>query len=148
MKYRSPFKTLILCQLPDKHSFQSYSQVTFPSLVGLPHSASHYSPYMWVGHTVRNVGPPHLGFFFPLVPPPSYRSLQSYSQLTFPSLVGPPHCEKCGSATFTISLSGGFATFLTLQPQLSELLETCQQWELIFLLFFFLSKWYTHTHAY
>ena len=28
------------------------------------------------------------------------RRFQSYSQLSFPSLVDPPHYEKCGSATF------------------------------------------------
>ena len=114
MKYQSAFKALTLCQLHDNHSFQGYSQLTFSSLVGLPHSASHCS----LSH------------------------------------VGLPHCEKCGSATFRISLSGGSATllqqltglfvayisltcgsatFLTLQPQLSELLESYQQWELTFL---------------
>ena len=57
-----------------------------------------------------------------------------HSELHYsPSHVGPPHCEKCGSATFRISLSGRSAAFLTLQPQLSELLESCQQWKLTFL---------------
>ena len=132
MKYRSAFKTLILCQLPDNHSFQGYSQLTFPSLVGQSHSELQYSP--------SHVGPPHceecgpsqLGFPFPMGPPPFYHSFQGYSQLTFlslvghshselqysPSRVGPPLCEKCVSATFRIFLSGGSATFL---PQLSGL---------------------------
>ena len=78
MRYRSAFETLILCQLPDNHSFQGYSLLTFPSLVGVPHSASHCSP----------------------------------------SHVSPPHCEKCESVTFRISLSGGSGTFL---PQLTGL---------------------------
>ena len=86
------------------------------------------SPLMWVRATVRNVGPPYLGFPFPVGLSSFYRSLQGYSYLTLPSLVGPPHselhcfpsyvdpphCEKCGSATFRISLSGGSATLLTL----------------------------------
>ena len=89
---------------------------------------------MWVRHTERNVGPSYLGFPFPMGPPPSYVSLHGYSYLTFssnagppnselhysPSHVGPPHCEKCGSVTFGISLSSGSAT-------------SCQQWDLTFL---------------
>ena len=78
---------------PSYRSLQGYSYLTFPSLVGPRHSELHYSPYMWVRHTVRNVGLPHLIFPFPAGPPPSYRSLQGYSYLTFPSLVGPPHGE-------------------------------------------------------
>ena len=37
--------------------------------------------HMWVRHTVRNVGLPHLGFSFPVGPPPSFlcnHSFQSY----------------------------------------------------------------------
>ena len=79
MKYGSAFKTLILCQLPDNHSFQGYSEFTFPSIVGLPHNASHCSPSHVVRHTVRNVGPSHLGFPFPVGPPHSYCNLQGYS---------------------------------------------------------------------
>ena len=128
MKYRSAFKTLILCQLPDNHIFQGYFQPTFPSLVDLSHSITLF-PFTCGSTALRNVSLPHLGFPFPVGPPPSYRSLQGYSQLIFPLLVGlpdselhyspshvgPPHCEKCGSATFRISLSGRSATFL---PQL------------------------------
>ena len=73
MKYRSAFKTLILCPLRGSHSFQGFSQLTFPSFVGLLHSASHY----------------------------------------FPLQVGLRHCEKCGSATFKISLPGWIRQFLT-----------------------------------
>ena len=39
----STFKTLIHCQLSDNHSFQSYSQLSFPSLAVPPHSELHYS---------------------------------------------------------------------------------------------------------
>ena len=90
---------------------------------------------MWVSHTVRNVGPAHLGFPFRVGPLPSYRSLQGYLQLHFPHLwvrhtvnyinprphVGPPHCEECGSVTFRISLSGQFATSL---PQFTGVFVT------------------------
>ena len=47
-------------------------------------------PQMRVFHTVRNVGQPHSGFSFPVGPPPSYCSLQSYA---FPSLVGTSRSE-------------------------------------------------------
>ena len=99
-----------------------------------PHSRVHHtmnyiiSPHMYVRHTVRNVGLPHLEFLFPVGLPPSYHSLKGYLYLLFPSLLGPPHselhyspshvgpshCEKCGSATSSLSLSGGSTTFLTL----------------------------------
>ena len=71
---RNAFQTLILYQLSDNRSLQDYSQLTFPSLVGLPHRELH----------------------------------------CFPSHVGPPHCEKCGSVTFRFFLSGGPTTFLPL----------------------------------
>ena len=70
----SAFKTLILHQVSDNRSLQGYSQFTFPSLVGPPHSGLHYSH----------------------------------------SHVDPPHCEKCESATFRIFLSSASATFLPL----------------------------------
>ena len=89
----SAFKTPIIYQLSDNRSLQGYSQLTFQSPAGPPHSELHYSS----------------------------------------SHVIPPHCEKCGSATFRIFLSGGSANFLTLQPQISELPEFCPQWELTFL---------------
>ena len=44
MNWRSTFKTLIICQLSDNRSFQGYSQLTFPPLVGSPHSELEYSP--------------------------------------------------------------------------------------------------------
>ena len=51
----------------------------------------HYivSPQMCIRHTVRNVGPPHLGFPFPVGLPPSYRSLQWITLFPF----------TCGSNT-------------------------------------------------
>ena len=52
-------KTLNLCLLPGCRSFHSYSQLSFPSLVGPPPRELHHS----LLH------------------------------------VGPPHCEKCGSVT-------------------------------------------------
>ena len=91
IKYRSIFKALIFCQLPQNHSLQGYLQLTFPSLVDPPHSESRCSP-------------PH---------------------------VGPSHCKKCGSTSFRISLSCRSATFFTLQ--LLQLPKSCQQWELTFL---------------
>ena len=68
------------------------------------HTVHHIAlPHMWVRHTVRNVSRSHLGFPFPVGLAPSYRSLQGYSYLTFPSLAGPPlHYLPppiCGSAT-------------------------------------------------
>ena len=69
MNCRSTFKTLILsqkslilCQLSDNRGFQSYSQLSFPSLVDQPNSELYYSPLY----------------------------------------LGPPHYEKCGSVTFSI----------------------------------------------
>ena len=69
MNCRSTFKTLILCQkslilcqLSDNRGFQSYSQLSFPSLVDPPNSELYYSPLY----------------------------------------LGPPHYEKCGSVTFSI----------------------------------------------
>ena len=48
----------------------------------VPHTANYITPFhIWVRQTVRNVGPPHLGFSFPVGPPPSFlcnRSFQSY----------------------------------------------------------------------
>ena len=44
MKYRSIFKTLILRQLSDNCSFQSYPQLSFPLFVGPPHSELIHSP--------------------------------------------------------------------------------------------------------
>ena len=77
----SVFKTFILCQLSDNRSLQGYSHLTFPSLVGPPHSELHYSSSYVVLHTVRNVGPPHLGFPFPVGLPRS--SLCSHSFQSF-----------------------------------------------------------------
>ena len=63
MKFRSTFKTPILCQLPDNHSFQGYS---------VHHTVNHIVPrHIWVRHSVRNVDPPHLRFPFPVGLPPS-----------------------------------------------------------------------------
>ena len=42
MSHWSTFKTLIFCQPLDNRSFQSYSQLSFPSLVDPPHSDLHY----------------------------------------------------------------------------------------------------------
>ena len=49
----SVFKTFILCQLSDNRSLQGYSYLTFPSLVGPPHSELHYSSSYVVRHTVE-----------------------------------------------------------------------------------------------
>ena len=73
MNCRSAFKTLILCQLSDNRSFQSYSQLSFPSLVGPPHNELHYSS----------------------------------------SQVGLLQYEKYGSAILSISFSGESPTFFT-----------------------------------
>ena len=51
MKYWSASKTFILCQLPDKHSFQGQSQLILPSIVDLLHSASHCSSLLTCGST-------------------------------------------------------------------------------------------------
>ena len=93
---------------------------------------------MWVRYTVKNVGPPHLGFPFPVGSPPSCRSLQGYSYLTSLSLVGPPHSElhyspshvgpphrqKCRFVTFRISLS--FPQSVTIAFRAYRILSTVE----------------------
>ena len=79
MNCRSTFKSLTICQLPDNRSFQSYSKLSFFSLVGPPHSDLPYSPStsgsvtllkMWVYHILR--------FFSPIGPPSSSLSSRSF----------------------------------------------------------------------
>ena len=67
MQYRSTFKILVLCQMSNSHSFQGYSELTFPSLVGPPDSESYFPLHIWVCHPVKNVAPPHIEFSFPVV---------------------------------------------------------------------------------
>ena len=80
MKYRSAFKTLILCQLPEI-VFRAILSLHFHPL-WVCHTVNHIAPpHMWPHHTMRNVDPPHLGFPFPVGPPPSSlcnHSFQSY----------------------------------------------------------------------
>ena len=67
---QSFLKALILFQLSNNCSFQRYSKLLFPSLVG--HTVNYtVPPHLWVNHTVRNVGLPHLAFYFLVGPPPS-----------------------------------------------------------------------------
>ena len=67
---QSFLKALILFQLSNNCSFQRYSKLLFPSLVG--HTVNYtVPPHLWVNHTIRNVGLPHLAFYFLVGPPPS-----------------------------------------------------------------------------
>ena len=86
----STFKTLIVCQLSDNRSFLSYSQLSFQFFFQYFQLSIHHTvnyiipPHMWVRHTMRNLGLPHLGFPSPLGPPLSLlcnRSFQSYQNL-------------------------------------------------------------------
>ena len=67
---QSFLKALILFQLSNNCSFQRYSKLLFPSLVG--HTVNYtVPPHLWVNHTVRNVGLPYLALYFLVGPPPS-----------------------------------------------------------------------------
>ena len=45
----------------------------------VPHTANYITPFhIWVGQTVRNVGLPHLGFSFPVGPPPFFICNRSF----------------------------------------------------------------------
>ena len=67
---QSFLKALILFQLSNNCSFQRYSKLLSPSLV--VHTVNYtVPPHLWVNHTVRNVGLPHLAFYFLVGPPPS-----------------------------------------------------------------------------
>ena len=43
---------------------------------------------MWVRHTERNVGPPHLRFLFAVGPPPSSLCNVAFRETRIPSVVG------------------------------------------------------------
>ena len=79
MEYRSPFKTLILCQTTI--AFRAIRSLHFHHL-WVCYTVHHIvPPHMWVRHTVRNVDPLHLRFPFPVGSSPSSlcnRSFQSY----------------------------------------------------------------------
>ena len=89
-------------------------------------------PRMWVCHTVRNVGPQHLGFSFLVGPPPFLckRSFQSYQNSTT------LRDDVSEVIRVTKNLEGTMlpVNYWSWQRSFSELPKTCQQWELTFLL--------------
>ena len=96
MKYWSTFKTLILYQL---------TTIAFRAIVAYI-SITCGSATQWITlfaltcvlkNTVKNVGPPHLGFPFPVGPPPS-----SLCNRRFRSYQNPRNIKSCCSCSFPV----------------------------------------------
>ena len=145
-------KALILFQLSNNCSFQRYSKLLFPSLVG--HTVNYtVPPHLWVNHTIRNVGLPHLAFYFLVGPPPSSlcnRRFRVYQNPANFKSLHQLHVQQLSELLNTLETpaqlrfdnvafrsyqnsfnTGSYYHFCRLQ--LSELPISCQQWELTFM---------------
>ena len=120
--------------------------------MGSPYSYYIIFPHMWVRHTVRNVGAPHLGLLFPVGLPPSSlcnRSFQSCLEscqqwkLEFLSTVAyratkipttlRVNLPVAIRATKNLNKSMLPVNYRSLQRSFEELPKSYKQWELTFL---------------